>query len=299
MIVDAFENRIHLKNIHIEPHTMGGDDYILGRNFRASARLHFQHHLWSETFGYHLNPSIPTDQKDLSIADMGSGTGIWLLELERRLPSPAARLCGLDISSDQFPRPEWLPPNARFIEADAFDPAGPPADLVGAFDIVHLRLFIAIISNDDPSPVLDFCYKLLKPGGFMQWDDLDVSKTQIGSYKGSPTEAMETMMRMAKTQTGIHSTAWIARLPQIFQERGFQTVDVDSRVILPWQRAMHVDNYCTGTDEVVQRAEQAGESVDDHFKHLPAKVRAECRLGSYIDFTLQIVVGRRIQGSDQ
>lgn len=92
---------------------MGIDDYTLGRDYRASGRLHLQHHLWLETFGYHLNPSIPTSKEDLAIVDVGTGTGVWLLELDRRLPNPSARLCGVDISADQFPRPEWLPPNAR------------------------------------------------------------------------------------------------------------------------------------------------------------------------------------------
>ena len=91
---------------------MGIDDYTLGRDYRASARLHVQHHLWSETFGYMMNPVIPTTKQGLAIADIGTGTGIWLLEVDRRLSNPSSRLCGLDISGDQFPRPEWLPPNA-------------------------------------------------------------------------------------------------------------------------------------------------------------------------------------------
>ncbi|MCJ1382256.1 hypothetical protein MMC17_005369 [Xylographa soralifera] len=273
---------------------MGIDDYTLGRDYRASARLHVQHHLWSETLGYVMNPAIPSDRSDLAIADVGTGTGIWLLELDRRLPTPATRLCGLDISADQFPRAEWLPSNAEFVECDALDPNGPPADLIGVFDIVHIRLFIAIIKNNDPTVLLDFCHKLLKPGGFLQWDDHEPSVNQVGSYKGSPTEGMEMISRMTQTHK---PTAWIARLPTTFGERGFEVVDVDSRVILPWQRGMYTDNYCILADEFVERAGKGGSGinpVDDFYQQLSAKASAEKQLGSYMEQTLQIVVGRKV-----
>ena len=276
---------------------MGVDDYALGRDYKASARLHLQHHLWSETIGYYLHPSIPCDKAGLKIADVGTGTGIWLLELDKHLPTPAARLCGLDISGDQFPRSEWLPPNVQFVEHDAFDPAGPPADLQGKFDIVHLRLFIAIVKNDDPTPILDYCYKLLKPGGYLQWDDHDPSVNLVGGYERSENEGMAMISKMTERPPGKRSTKWIPRLPKIFQERGFEIADVDLKVIQPWQRGMYADNYCMLADEFVERAERGGEGingVDDYFREVSAKASAEKALGSYLEQTLQIVVGRKL-----
>ena len=276
---------------------MGTDDYTLGRDYRASARLGFQHHLYSETFGYHLHPSIPTPNTPLSIADVGTGTGIWLLGLDRHLPTPAARLCGIDISGDQFPRPEWLPSNVDFIESDVSDPAGPPAELLGAFDIVHLRLFIAIIQEDDPTPVIEYCYKLLKPGGHLQWDELDPAANRVGGHEGSSTEGMKMIARMTEVQSGNRSTKWISRLPEDFQERGFEVVDVDRKIILPWQRGMFADNFCMLADEFVERAARGGQGikpVDEEYKALPARVSAEKLLGSYYDPTMQVVVEKRL-----
>ena len=272
---------------------MGVDDYTLGRDYRASARLHVQHHLWSETFGYMLNPAIPTSDHELAIADIGTGTGIWLLELDRRLPTPSSNLCGLDISGDQFPRPEWLPQKAQFLQCDALDPTGPPQHLVGAFDVVHIRLFIAIIKNNDPTSLLNFCHKLLKPGGHLQWDDHEPSVNQVGSYNGSPTKGMEMISRMTQTHK---PTEWIKRLPQTFEECGFKIVDVDQRVMLPWQRGMYVDNYCMLADEFVERAELGGKGInplDDFYSQLSVKASAEKNLGSYVELTFQIVVGKK------
>ena len=272
---------------------MGIDDYTLGRDYRASARLHVQHHLWSETFGYMINPVIPTTKQGLSVADIGTGTGIWLLEVDRHLSNPSSRLCGLDISGDQFPRPEWLPKNAQFLECDALDPNGPPEHLAEAFDIVHIRLFIAIIKNNDPTTLLDFCHKLLKPGGHLQWDDHEPSVNRVGSHAGSSTEGMTMISRMTRTHK---PTDWIAKLPQTFEERGFKVVTVDQQMILPWQRGMYVDNYCMLADEFVQRAELGGDGinpVDDFYKQLSAKASVEKNLGSYVELTLQIVVGSK------
>ncbi|KAM0798343.1 S-adenosyl-L-methionine-dependent methyltransferase [Usnea florida] len=272
---------------------MGVDDYVLCRDYRGSVRLEAQHHLWSELFGYHLNPAIPTAAPDLAIADLGTGTGVWLLDLDRRLSNPASRLCGLDISSDQFPRPEWLPPNAQFFECDAFDPAGPPAHLAGAFDIVHIRLFIAVVKNNDPTSILNFCYRLLKPGGYLQWDELEPSRARARSHNGSPTEGMEMIARLARTQK---PTDWAAKLPQTFEESGFRVMEVDQRMPLPWQRGSLVDLYCMLADEFVERADRGGDGinpVDDFYRQLPAKASAEKRLGSYVELTSQIVVGRK------
>ena len=273
---------------------MGLDDYTLGRNYFASARLNVQHHLWSETFGYLLNPTIPLNQPNLAIAEVGTGTGIWLLEIDRRLPTPAALLCGLDIAGDQFPRPEWLPSNAKFLEHDAFEPSGPPPELAGQFDVVHIRLFIAIIKDNDPTGLLAYCRKLLKPGGYLQWDDHEPSLNRVGSYEGSPTEGMEMISRLTQTHK---PTAWLKQLPKTFAECGFDVVDVDQKVILPWQRGMYADNYCMLADEFVARAEQGGEGigpVEEFYKELSAKASMEKLQGSYADLTFQIVVGRKI-----
>ena len=271
---------------------MSVDDYALSRDYLASVRLNLQHHLWSENFGYMMHPAIPCDKIDLAIADIGTGTGIWLLEVSRHLLSPSPLLYGLDISGDQFPRLEWLPPNIKFLELDALDPEGPPADMAEAFDIVHIRLFIAIVKNNDPTVLLDYCYKLLKQGGYLQWDEHEASMNRVGSHKGSPTEGMSMLEKITRSK----DSNWIPSLPNIFSKRGFEVINVDSRIVLPWHRGWFVDNYCMLADEFVRRAEKGGKDiypVDDFYKQVSAKASVEKSMGSYMDQTLQIVVGRK------
>jgi hypothetical protein len=83
---------------------------------------------------------------------------IFILSLARRLP-PSCSFVGFDISDAQFPIPESIPQNVSFRIANAM--AEPPVDLQCQFDIVHLRLFLCVVENNDPLPALNFCLKLL------------------------------------------------------------------------------------------------------------------------------------------
>ena len=75
---------------------------------------------------------------------------IWLIDVNRQLPS--ARLDGFDISADQYPPKEWLPANLSLQTLDIRKPI--PEELKGKYDVVHVRLFLAVVRNDDPSPIL-------------------------------------------------------------------------------------------------------------------------------------------------
>ena len=77
----------------------------------------------------------------------------------------SCQFTGFDVSDAQFTQKEWLPSNMSFEILDAT--AEPPQHLHEKFDIVHLRLFLAVVNNDDPTPVLDHCFKLLS-----EWIDI-------------------------------------------------------------------------------------------------------------------------------
>ncbi len=132
--------------------------------------MNLQHYLWKDVIGYNLHPAIPVrNDPDLRIADVGTGTGseaspspteigeetligvrVWLVDLSRQLPS--AHLDGFDISDEQFPPKQWLPAKLSLQTLDVFSPI--PDDLVGKYDIVHVRLFVLVVRNDDPTPIL-------------------------------------------------------------------------------------------------------------------------------------------------
>ena len=81
----------------------------------------------------------------------------------------------------------------------------PPAHLIGRYDVVHIRLFISLVTNNDSRSLLDHCCKLLselpllswklelsdcvlEPGGYLQWEEFDIYSQEVISVQGSPTE---------------------------------------------------------------------------------------------------------------
>ena len=134
------------------------DDYMFNRGYQDSARLTLQHWLWLYRLKYALHPSIPAKAEHLKIADVGTGNAVWIMEV---LPHLAAstQIDGFDISADQYPAKEWLPPN---VSLDLFDILGNvPEHLVGRYDIVHLRTFAVVVRNNDPTGLLQNLIKML------------------------------------------------------------------------------------------------------------------------------------------
>ena len=64
------------------------------------------------------------------VCDVATGTGTWLLDLAKELPSSS--LHGVDVDISQTPPKEWLPSNVSFSTLDIFKPI--PEGLVGKFE---------------------------------------------------------------------------------------------------------------------------------------------------------------------
>ena len=201
------------------------DCYSLGRDYAAATRLNGQYYMWKETLGFDVHPDIPTapsetpDQPPIQIADVACGTAIWLRCVAQNLHH--ARLDGFDISLAQCPPLQWLPQNIRSLrEWDLYQE--PPMELRGRYDVVHARLLFVVVRDGDPRPVIRNMMMLLKPGGYLQWDELDVAHSFILKVKEDvPTIKMEETLQML-SQAG----RWVAKLAEAMEQCGL----VDARI---------------------------------------------------------------------
>jgi len=192
-------------------------EYWATRDFRTSARLHLQHWQWNYQLGYAIHPLIPKDHPDLSIADVAAGNGAWLIEISRQVPS-SARLQGFDITAVHFPAKEWLPDNMSMHILDAFTP-DLPADLVGAFDVVHIRTISSVVKDNNVQPLITNLVKMLKPGGYLQWDEYDTSalttRSPNASISNPASKEFVTLMAYMINAANLF-TDWLHDLPNIF-----------------------------------------------------------------------------------
>ena len=113
--------------------------------------------MWRKTLGGALYLSLIPKTGELSVLDVGTGTGIWAIEFAEE--HPTARVLGTDLSPIQ---PEWVPTNCKF-EVDNAE-----ADWVynEKFDFIHGRMLCLGI-HDWPR-FFRQCWDHLKPGGWLE-----------------------------------------------------------------------------------------------------------------------------------
>jgi SAM-dependent methyltransferase len=269
------------------------ETYNLGRNFLASARLNLQHFLWRETCGFNVHPSIPLHKPDLAIAEVGTGTGIWLLELAKQLPS-STKFVGFDISADQFPNPAWLPGNVSFSCQDASKP--PPAELQGQFDVVHLRLFTLVVDNNDPAPYIQHCMDLLKPGGHLQWDEYDPNS--MGVVRATQQASAKSLTAMLVAMGAQKPLDWIADLPTFFFRQGlaveaFTRFCPPEHLLKPFTEMLCVA-HMEHADLLQANGQHEGEA---RVRGLIEQVVREAQDGAYFKHVLQVTVGQKAESN--
>lgn len=103
----------------------------------------------------HLAPIVSEPQQ---ILDLGTGSGIWAVDMADRFPS--AEVLGFDIAAIQ---PLWIPPNCQFEILDVKTDWLQGKD---SFDFIHGPEFIFSI-RDWPT-LISQAYEHLKPGGYLE-----------------------------------------------------------------------------------------------------------------------------------
>jgi SAM-dependent methyltransferase len=119
--------------------------------------------MYHHIFGLFLDGRLFTApvKEPKRILDLGTGTGIWAIEVADEFPD--AEVIGTDLSPIQ---PAYVPPNVRF-EIDDMELEWQYGE--NYFDFIHVRCLAASIS--DWRLLLKQAYDALKPGGYVQFTD--------------------------------------------------------------------------------------------------------------------------------
>nr|POE59069.1 n-methyltransferase sirn [Quercus suber] len=176
------------------------DNYILARDTSEAERLNVQHEYMISCQGYYLHPDIQIPTTQARIADVCTGTAIFLRDLA---PAYSSAEChGFDISDKMFPAPADLGPNIELHVADIKQPF--ERCWIGYFDVVHVRLIEAAMRKEDWAPALRNLTTLLKPGGWLQWveDDRAHSVRHAARPVAPPNAAKESLLSPPGSSTG-------------------------------------------------------------------------------------------------
>lgn len=134
--------------------------YMLQRNLEESKRLDEQHHFSRALVnGNLIQPSIP--QSSLrTVADVGTGTGVWLREAAQELAAtnPPTKFTGFDISGQQFPKDKIK--GVEFVLHDIIQPF--PRQYHGYFDLVHVRLLSYALKVQNLTTVVENIVQIIR-----------------------------------------------------------------------------------------------------------------------------------------
>jgi hypothetical protein len=247
-----------------EPDVLQREPYPLNRDLLSSARLHIQHSVFVNALGYLLHPAVPVGPTSL-VADIATGTGILALALAAA--HPEARIEASDISLAQVPAQHWWPENATFAVLDAFqDPV--PAPLLERYDVLCLRHFVSL-QPGDPRPLIARLLSMLQPGGYLHWQEWDLTTAAVVAPEGTSTPKMQALIDYINDATRHTAKAtWVGDLHQRVtagEIPGVELVAYDRvRAAKPAVVAMQQELMVLGTREVVAslRAREGETSVE-------------------------------------
>ncbi len=131
-------------------------------------------------------------------------------------------MVGFDITSSHFTHPAFLPGNVELRTWDAWSPV--PEEYIGAFDVVHLRLLVSAVVDNNARPLIDNALAMLRPGGYLQWDENDPANQEYHvPEKGMEAPGARALTTLMRVMTKAHSRIlpdWLYGLAQTLREKG-------------------------------------------------------------------------------
>ncbi|KAI0146915.1 hypothetical protein GGR57DRAFT_506355 [Xylariaceae sp. FL1272] len=275
------------------------------RNFKSSARLHLQHYLCQNVLGHLLDPRVEQGldtSETFSVADIGCGTGSWLLALERDLSNKGAiaRLDGFDVNPFNFPAPQFLPQSVTLTKLDVL--AQLPEELIGTYDVVHIRGFVSLIVNSNVTPLLTAASALLKPGGLIQWEETLADRFRIDTpspdISKTTCDTIAYMLKAGGDARGFNY-GFVEHLDQHLTSHGFQDVTMESREKPKRDLKAWTDNYLMIWDELyinfpLKTAEPSAPMTRETWLDMYAKAVEETEHGVVIHHgSIMTAIGRK------
>ncbi|GLV55947.1 hypothetical protein KDH_27910 [Dictyobacter sp. S3.2.2.5] len=186
--------------------------YFLPKDAEEDSRLNFQHRALYAAIGNHyLAPLTPETD---TILDVGTGTGIWPVEMSHLFPK--AHILGLDVSSTSFQHPSTAA--YTFMLGDILHGLPFPDK---QFAFVHQRLLVAAIPTAQWPTAIKELIRVTRPGGWIEILEIGVTIKQAGPE----TTRLLAWMGACSKERGF-DMAVVPQLGQMLIEAGIQDVEI-------------------------------------------------------------------------
>ncbi|KAL4811078.1 S-adenosyl-L-methionine-dependent methyltransferase [Aspergillus unguis] len=278
-----------------EPTKSSQGEYVLIRSNLESERLERQFKAWQANIGYLLHPAI-VQHGHMRIADVGTGTGIWLRELANVLPA-SSQLDGFDLSDSMFSR-DNLQGNIKFYHQNFLEPF--PEEFLGKYDVVNVRVMVVALSSYEWEPAVRNLMTLLRPGGYLQWVDCAAHDCIVkGPEEKNPTHARSYMELFRTGMMAVGKTPNIAALSGIFQKSGLADCEEQVYTLLDPDAREDVNaTVANGITHFLLAALKLGKkglvsSEEEVMSLRQAALDDLSNLGCYYCYDVHVVVGRK------
>ncbi|KAI8942785.1 hypothetical protein NX059_000828 [Plenodomus lindquistii] len=272
--------------------------YILSRGLHSRIRLNFQHWTIKRICDGLIHPRIPLRSR-ASVADLGTGTAIWPIEVAEQMKATDIKgtIDGFDVSSEQYPPTNLLPANVNLHVQDAFGTF--PSKYISHFDLVNIRGFVSFTRLPAAEKLLRNVSQILKPGGYLQWIDLDPHETRVvrprTDVSASPTleELLKVIRRPVKDEDPVFT--FLPNLPGLALEHRLQNVQKDSISTSDLDQQFLNQSVVMAFEESVMRsAKSKGPNAVAEAEVLLEKLLAEIEAGSHIHMELFCFIAQKL-----
>ena len=102
---------------------------------------------------------------------------------------------------------------------------------MGKYDLVHVRAMVLVVNRDTVRPFLRKVLKMLKPGGYIQWEDADVMAKHVkyprsDGVESAGTPAAPALEALAAQTRALAQQDWLYSLPELLREEEFVEVSL-------------------------------------------------------------------------
>ncbi|RAH52729.1 hypothetical protein BO85DRAFT_506052, partial [Aspergillus piperis CBS 112811] len=171
-------------------------EYIFPRDYLDNNCINLQHYLTTELFGYLLHPDIPPERESQNCRyRYRNRNRFYRFKSSSSAVSPAryVRLIIRLLSAQRATPSQYWP--ARMGYENSF-----PARVGRVSNIFHVRNVVSVLSDEEIVAIVSKLFKLLRPGGYFQWGEMDIHSLRIDEISGEcSTAALEEIVRITRS----------------------------------------------------------------------------------------------------